>query len=94
MSEAQEKKILYENEGSQYEVSKFSKEGKTFLRYLIETNQEIKTMQKRIDILQAAGITLSNKIKEQLTNDMLASLGGAIEADELVNSEDLQPKVS
>jgi len=76
----QDKKIIYENEGSQYEVSKFSDEGKTFFRYLIETNQEIVTMKKRIDILQAASITLNSKIKEQLVDDML------LQAEEVAES--------
>jgi hypothetical protein len=67
-----EKKLIYENEGSRYDVSKFTDEGKTLFRYLIETNQEINTLKKRIDILQAANITLNSKIKEQFTNDMLS----------------------
>ena len=79
MSE-QDKKIIYENEGSQYEVSKFSDEGKTFFRYLIETNQEVVTMKKRIDILQAASITLNSRIKEQLADDML------LQAEEVAES--------
>ena len=79
MSE-QDKKMIYENEGSQYEVSKFSDEGKTFFRYLIETNQEIVTMKKRIDILQAASITLNSRIKEQLVDDML------LQAEEVAES--------
>ena len=79
MSE-QDKKIIYENEGSQYEVSKFTDEGKTFFRYLIETNQEVVTMKKRIDILQAASITLNSRIKEQLADDML------LQAEEVAES--------
>ena len=71
MSE-QEKKLIYENEGSRYDVSKFTDEGKTLFRYLIETNQEINVLRQRIDILQAANITLNSKIKEQFTNDMLS----------------------
>lgn len=71
MSE-QEKKLIFENEGSRYDVSKFTNEGKTFFLYLMETNQEINTLKKRIDILQAANITLNSKIKEQFTNDMLS----------------------
>ena len=79
MSE-EDKKIIYENEGSQYEVSKFTDEGKTFFRYLIETNQEIMSMKKRIDILQAASITLNSRIKEQLADDML------LQAEEVAES--------
>lgn len=71
MSE-QEKKLIYENEGSRYDVSKFTDEGKTLFRYLIETNQEINVLRQRIDILQAANIALNSKIKEQFTNDMLS----------------------
>ena len=67
-----EKKLIFENEGSRYDVSKFTDEGKILFRYLIETNQEINTLKKRIDILQAANITLNSKIKEQFTNDMLS----------------------
>jgi len=76
----EDKKIIYENEGSQYEVSKFTDEGKTFFRYLIETNQEVVTMKKRIDILQAASITLNSRIKEQLADDML------LQAEEVAES--------
>ena len=79
MSE-EDKKIIYENEGSQYELSKFTDEGKTFFRYLIETNQEVVTMKKRIDILQAASITLNSRIKEQLVDDML------LQAEEVAES--------
>tara|TARA_R110002051_G_scaffold141812_1_gene215145 strand:- start:948 stop:1199 length:252 start_codon:yes stop_codon:yes gene_type:complete len=68
----QEKKLIYENEGSRYDVSKFTDEGKTLFRYLIETNQEINVLRQRIDILQAANIALNSKIKEQFTNDMLS----------------------
>lgn len=67
------KKIIYENEGTQYEVSKFSNEGKTFFKYLIDINQEIGTLKRRIDILQAASITLNNKLKENLSEDMIVS---------------------
>ena len=67
-----EKKLIFENEGSRYDVSKFTDEGKTLFRYLIETNQEINVLRQRIDILQAANITLNSKIKEQFTNDMLS----------------------
>lgn len=81
MSE-QEKKLIYENEGSRYDVSKFTDEGKTLFRYLIETNQEINVLRQRIDILQAANITLNSKIKEQFTNDMLSDSVGSEEVTE------------
>jgi hypothetical protein len=78
----QEKKLIYENEGSRYDVSKFTDEGKTLFRYLIETNQEINVLRQRIDILQAANITLNSKIKEQFTNDMLSDSVGSEEVTE------------
>ena len=53
-------------------MSKFTDEGKTFFRYLIETNQEINVLKQRMDILQAANITLNSKIKEQFTDAMLS----------------------
>ena len=72
MSEQEKKKVIFENEGSRYDVSKFTDEGKTFFRYLIETNQEINVLKQRMDILQAANITLNSKIKEQFTDSMLS----------------------
>lgn len=72
MSEQEKKKVIFENEGSRYDVSKFTDEGKTFFRYLIETNQEINVLKQRMDILQAANITLNSKIKEQFTDAMLS----------------------
>jgi len=72
VSEQEKKKVIFENEGSRYDVSKFTDEGKTFFRYLIETNQEINVLKQRMDILQAANITLNSKIKEQFTDAMLS----------------------
>ena len=65
------KKIIYENEGVRYDATKFSSDGKTFLSYMVDINQEIATCKRRIDILQAASITFNSKLKEHLTDDMV-----------------------
>ena len=65
------KKIIYENEGVRYDATKFSSDGKTFLSYMVDINQEIATCKRRIDILQAASITFNVKLKEHLTDDMV-----------------------
>jgi len=63
-------KITYENEGVKYDTTKFSSDGKTFLSYMVDINQEIATCKRRVDILQAASITFNSKLKEHLTDDM------------------------
>tara|TARA_R110002020_G_scaffold198231_2_gene399475 strand:- start:10822 stop:11118 length:297 start_codon:yes stop_codon:yes gene_type:complete len=72
MSEEQtnKKSIIYQHEGTQYNVSKFSDEGKLAFGYVVDVNQEINSLNKRADILQAAAVALSSKINSQLTADM------------------------
>ena len=65
------KKIIYENEGVRYDATKFSSDGKTFLSYMVDINQEIATCKRRLDKLQAASITFNSKLKEHLTDDMV-----------------------
>ena len=64
-------KITYENEGIKYDASKFTSDGKAFLSYMVDINQEIATCKRRVDILQAASITFNSKLKEHLTDDMV-----------------------
>ena len=66
-------KIIYENEGTKYDVTKFSSDGKAFFSYMVDVNKEIGTCKRRIDILQAASITLSSRLNEHLTDEMIAS---------------------
>ena len=80
----QETISTYENEGVKYDASKFSNEGKTFFNYMVEINQEVNSLKRRTDILNAASITLSSKLRELLTDDMLAPLGAT---DEVENPE-------
>ena len=61
----------YTVEDRQYQVNKFSVEGKVAFSYLVDTQQEINILQKKIDILKAAPITLNTKVDEQLDDSML-----------------------
>ena len=67
MSE-EKKQVIYVNKGSKYNVNNFTDEAKLSFTYLIEINQEVMTLTKRITILQAASVTLSQKIDEQLSD--------------------------
>ena len=71
----------YTVEDRQYQVNKFSVEGKVAFSYLVDTQQEINILQKKIDILKAALITLNTKVDEQLDDSMLTMLGDVVDGD-------------
>jgi|TARA_R110000787_G_scaffold47583_2_gene115050 hypothetical protein len=75
----QETISTYEHEGTKYDASKFNDAGKAFFNYMVEVNNEVNALKRRMDILNAAGITLSSKLKELLTDDMLAPVKAADE---------------
>jgi hypothetical protein len=74
MSEA-----TYTVDDRQYQVSRFTDEGKLAFNYLLEIGQEIKMLQRKVDILQAAGLTLRTKVEDQLDNEMLTTLGDVVD---------------
>jgi hypothetical protein len=71
----------YTVDDRQYQVNKFSVEGKVAFSYLVDTQQEINILQKKIDILKAASITLNTKVDEQLDDSMLTMLGDVVDGD-------------
>lgn len=78
----QETISTYEHEGTKYDASKFNDEGKTFFNYMVEVNNEVNSLKRRMDILNAASITLSSKLKELLTDNMLAPVKAADEGED------------
>lgn len=78
---SQETISTYEYEGTKYDASKFNDEGKTLFNYMVEIKREVNSLKRRMDILNAASITLNNKLRELLTDDMLAPLEAANEAE-------------
>ena len=74
MSEA-----TYTVDDRQYQVSRFTDEGKLAFNYLLEIGQEIQMLQRKVDILQAAGLTLRTKVEDQLDNEMLTTLGDVVD---------------
>ena len=72
MSE-EKKQVIYAKNNSKYNVNNFTDEAKISYAYIIEINQEIMALTKRITILQAASVTLGQKIDDQLTSDMVIS---------------------
>tara|TARA_R110002020_G_scaffold465660_1_gene687204 strand:- start:8 stop:280 length:273 start_codon:yes stop_codon:yes gene_type:complete len=69
----EKKQVIYAKNNSKYNVNNFTDEAKISYAYIIEINQEIMALTKRITILQAASVTLGQKIDDQLTSDMVIS---------------------
>ena len=86
MSE-EKKQVIYAKDDSKYNVNNFTDEAKLSFTYLIEINQEVMALTKRITILQAASVTLSQKIDDQLTSDMVIKNAEAV--NELADNEHL-----
>ena len=86
MSE-EKKQVIYAKDDSKYNVNNFTDEAKISFTYLIEINQEVMALTKRITILQAASVTLSQKIDDQLTSDMVIKNAEAV--NELADNEHL-----
>mgnify|MGYP003147140729 CR=1 FL=1 len=86
MSE-EKKQVIYAKDDSKYNVNNFTDEAKISFTYLVEINQEVMTLTKRITILQAAFVTLSQKIDDQLTSNMVIENAEAV--DELTSNEHL-----
>jgi len=79
---SEEQQLVYAKDGSRYDVNSFTDEAKISFAYLVEINQEIIMLTKRIAILRAASVTLSQKVDDQLTNSMF------IIDDRVVNDPD------
>tara|TARA_R110002020_G_C15859501_1_gene736989 strand:- start:51 stop:296 length:246 start_codon:yes stop_codon:yes gene_type:complete len=62
--------ITYSWDDEQYNVSRFTDEAKLAFACLVESKQEITFLTRKITTLQAATITLSQKINSQLTDEM------------------------
>ena len=73
--------IIYTRDNKQYAVKLFTDEAKVAFACLVESRQEISSLTKKITILQAATIALSQKINEQLSDEMLSTLGDHIDLD-------------
>ena len=86
MSE-EKKQVIYAKDNSKYNVNNFTDEAKLSFTYLIEINQEVMALTKRITILQAASVTLSQKIDDQLTSNMVIENAEAV--NELADNEHL-----
>ena len=78
----QETISTYEHEGTKYDASKFNDAGKAFFDYMVEVNNEVNVLKRRMDILDAASIALSSKLKELLTDNMLAPVKAADEGED------------
>jgi|TARA_R100000656_G_scaffold31739_5_gene27643 hypothetical protein len=68
-------KVLYTLDGDQYSVNSFSDEAKLAFACLVDANREVNSLLKKKTILQAASVSLSQKINEQLTDGMLVNAG-------------------
>lgn len=69
--------VAYVLDDVSYEASKFTDEGKILFARLVEVQKDIQNLTRKIEILQAAAITLNVKIKDQLTEDMQTTVEDA-----------------
>ena len=69
--------VAYVLDDVSYEASKFTDEGKIVFARLVEVQKDIQNLNRKIEILQAAAITLNVKIKDQLTEDMRTTVEDA-----------------
>tara|TARA_X000001382_G_scaffold84827_1_gene60115 strand:+ start:49 stop:285 length:237 start_codon:yes stop_codon:yes gene_type:complete len=72
--------VAYVLDDVSYEVSKFTDEGKIVFARLVEVQKDIQSLTRKIEILQAAAITLNVKIKDQLSEEMKTTVQDAAEA--------------
>jgi len=72
--------VAYVLDDVSYEASKFTDEGKIVFARLVEVQQDIQSLTRKIEILQAAAITLNVRVKDQLTEDMKTTVQDAAEA--------------
>lgn len=72
-----ESSVAYVLDDVSYEVSKFTDEGKVVFARLVEVQKDIQNLTRKIEILQAAAITLNVKLKDQLTEDMRTTVQDA-----------------
>ena len=76
-------KVIYPLDGDQYSGNSFSDEAKMAFACLVDANQEVQSLLKKQTILQAASISLSQKINGQLTDNMLVNVGDSNTIEEL-----------
>ena len=73
--------IIYTRDNKQYAVKLFTDEAKVAFACLVESKQEINSLTRKITILQAATIALSQKINSQLDDEMLSTLGDHMDSE-------------
>ena len=69
--------VAYVLDDVSYEASKFTDEGKIVFARLVEVQKDIQNLNRKIEILQAAAITLNIKLKDPLTEDMRTTVEDA-----------------
>jgi len=72
--------VAYVLDDVSYEANKFTDEGKIVFARLVEVQKDIQSLTRKIEILQAAAITLNVRLKDQLTEDMRTTVQDAAEA--------------
>ena len=72
MSEEETKRsVTYTNESGAYDVQQLSDEAKQAFQLLLEVNNEVNGLNRRLSVLQAAGLHLNVVMKEHLDESAL-----------------------
>tara|TARA_R100000329_G_scaffold89315_1_gene74924 strand:+ start:129 stop:356 length:228 start_codon:yes stop_codon:yes gene_type:complete len=73
--------VTYKYDDKVYDPNNFKDEAKSYFNQVVQLQAEIETLHKQIAVLQAASITFNQRIREQLTDDML--IDESVEGGEL-----------
>jgi uncharacterized membrane protein (DUF2068 family) len=72
MSEVETKpSVIYTNESGTYDVQQLSDEAKQAFQLLLEVNNEVNGLNRRLSVLQAAGLHLNMVMQEHLDESAL-----------------------
>ena len=72
MSEVETKpSVIYTNESGAYDVQQLSDEAKQAFQLLLEVNNEVNVLNRRLSVLQAAGLHLNMVMQEHLDESAL-----------------------
>ena len=63
--------VIYTNESGAYDVQQLSDEAKQAFQLLLEVNNEVNVLNRRLSVLQAAGLHLNTAMQEHLDESAL-----------------------
>ena len=83
MSEEENKsRFVYTNESGAYDVTQLPDEAKQAFQLLVEVNNEVNGLNRRLSVLQAAGLHLNTVMQDNLDDEALVEINEDSETKE------------